>query len=54
MIVLGAVWTANIVDAFIESHILVKSRRETVQKMEQTVRFEATPDLRGVVMRVRF
>lgn len=54
VIVLGAVWTANIVDAFIESHILVKSRRETVQKMEQTVRFEATPDLRGVVMRVRF
>ncbi len=50
-IVLGAVWGLNIIDAYVETSLLAKSRRQAVQR---TLTFEATPNLQGIVMRVRF
>ncbi len=50
-IVLGAVWGLNIIDAYVETSLLAKSRRQAVQR---TLTFEATPNLQGIVMRMRF
>ena len=50
-VVLGAVWGLNIIDAYVETSLLARSRRQAVQR---TLIFEATPNLQGIVMRVRF
>ncbi|MBI1924637.1 hypothetical protein HYR99_10335 [Candidatus Poribacteria bacterium] len=50
-IVLGAVWGLNILDAYIETSLLRKSRQQAVQR---ALAFEPIPDFQGIVMRVRF
>lgn len=49
--VLGAVYGLNLLDAYIGTALLRKSRQQAVQR---TLAFEPTPDLRGIVMRMRF
>ncbi|MCZ6678456.1 MAG: FlgO family outer membrane protein [Candidatus Poribacteria bacterium] len=50
-IVFGSVWGLNIIDAYIETHLLVKSRQSAVGR---TMTFHAMPDLQGLVVQVRF
>jgi len=51
LIALASVWGLNVIDAYIESHRLVKSRRKIT---ERVVSFRVGADAKSIVMTVRF